>query len=65
MKTVLETTVRVTPAQEKTNIILPFVLEKEARQLKIIYSYAPKHLDGEAAAEAAERAIMPLTRGAT
>lgn len=58
MKTVLETTLRVTPAQEKTNLVLPFALEKEARQLKIIYSYAPKHLDGEAAVEAAERCLQ-------
>lgn len=58
MKTILETTVRVTPAQEKTNIILPFVLEKEARQLKIIYSYAPKNSDGEAAAEAVEQCLQ-------
>ena len=53
MKTVLETTVRVTPAQEKTNLVLPFALAEEARQLKIIYSYAPKLLDGEAGAEGA------------
>ncbi|MGN0561328.1 MAG: hypothetical protein ACI4K6_00795 [Candidatus Fimenecus sp.] len=58
MKTVLETTLRGTPAQEKTNLVLPFALEKEARQLKIIYSYAPKHLDGEAAVEAAERCLQ-------
>lgn len=54
MKTVLETAVRVTPDREKTNILLPFHLEKEAKQLKIIYSYAPKILDGEAAKNAAE-----------
>lgn len=54
MKTVLKTTLRVTPAQEKTNIVLPFVLEREAKQLKINYSYAPKLSDGEAAAKAAE-----------
>ncbi|MGN0519885.1 MAG: hypothetical protein ACI4LB_04020 [Candidatus Fimenecus sp.] len=58
MKTVLETTVRLTPAQEKTNLFLPFVLEKEARQLKIIYSYAPKLSDGEAAVETAERCLQ-------
>ena len=58
MKTVLETTVRVTPAQEKTNLVLPFALAEEARQLKIIYSYAPKLLDGEAAAEAAENCLL-------
>lgn len=58
MKTVLETTVRVTPAQEKTNLVLPFALAEEARQLKIIYSYAPKLLDGEVAAEAAENCLL-------
>lgn len=58
MKTVLKTTLRVTPAQEKTNIVLPFVLEREAKQLKINYSYAPKLSDGEAAAKAAERCLQ-------
>ena len=54
MKTVLKTTLRVTPEQEKTNLFLPFTLEREAIQLKIIYSYAPKTADGKAAAKAAE-----------
>ncbi|MGN0570928.1 MAG: hypothetical protein ACI4K9_01955 [Candidatus Fimenecus sp.] len=58
MKTVLETAVRVTPAQEKTNIFLPFSLEKEVEQLKIVYSYAPKLSDGEAAKEAAEKCLQ-------
>ena len=58
MKTVLKTTLRVTPAQEKTNIVLPFVLEREAKQLKINYSYAPKLSDGEAAAKAAENCLL-------
>lgn len=54
MKTVLETRVRLTPAEEKTNVVLPFTLTSEAEQLKIIYSYAPKTLEGEAGTRTAE-----------
>lgn len=58
MKTVLETQVRLTPAEEKTNVVLPFTLTSEAEQLKIIYSYAPKTLEGEAGARAVEACLQ-------
>lgn len=58
MKTVLETQVRLTPADEKTNVVLPFTLTSEAEQLKIIYSYAPKTLEGEAGARAVEACLQ-------
>lgn len=58
MKIVLETQVHLTPADEKTNVVLPFNLAAEAEQLKIIYSYAPKTLEGEAGARAAEACLQ-------
>lgn len=58
MKIVLETDVHLTPADEKTNVVLPFRLEEEMEQLKIIYSYTPKNLDGETGARAAELCLQ-------
>lgn len=58
MKTLLETQVRVTPAQEKTNIVLSFSVPDGAKLLKISYSYAPKELSGAAGQMRAEECLL-------
>ncbi len=58
METVLETELRVLPAQEKTNIVLPFTLKKAAQVLKITYAYAPKTAAGEEAEQRAEDCLL-------
>lgn len=52
MKQILKKQIRVTPADEKTNIAVPFSIESEADELHINFSYSPKILeDGEKANE--------------
>lgn len=48
MKTVLETDFKIMPSQEKTNIVIPFVLGGDVRKMKISFSYSPKELCDEA-----------------
>lgn len=47
MKQILKKQIRVTPADEKTNITIPFTLSCEAEELHINFSYFPKILDDE------------------
>lgn len=58
MKTVLETELRILPDSEKTNIALPFVLETDAEQMRISYTYAPKESDGTAARDRIETCLL-------
>lgn len=52
MKTILKKEIRLTHADEKTNISFPFTLESEAEKLFINFSYSPKILDDEERANA-------------
>ena len=63
MKTVLEKRIRLTPENEKTNILLPFAVEKSDKMI-ISYSYSPKHLgDSQRARELIEENLLRDTHG--
>lgn len=45
MKMILEETIVLTPSHSKTNVILPFNLEKDYKALEIRIEYSPKHIE--------------------
>lgn len=51
MKTILEKQLKLTPGNEKTNVVVPFKLEENYKKLFISYSYAPKLLEDREKAE--------------
>ena len=64
MKTLLEKEIILTPENEKTNILLPFIVEEESEKLRITYSYSPKELgDCERAKELIEKNLENDTHG--
>lgn len=52
MKTILKKEIRITSADEKTNISVPFTIESEAEKLFIDFSYSPKILEDDERANA-------------
>lgn len=64
MKTLLEKEIILTPENEKTNILLPFTVQKDSKKLIITYSYWPKELgDCERAREFIEKNLLNDTHG--
>ena len=51
MKTLFEKQLKLTPGDEKTNVVVPFKLEENYKRLFISYSYAPKLLEDREKAE--------------
>ena len=51
MKTLLEKQIKLTPEDEKTNVIVPFETDKAYKKLFISYSYCPKLLEDREKAE--------------
>lgn len=59
MKTILKKEIRLTPADEKTNISVPFTLQSQADEMHINFSYSPKILEDEQrAAELIKKCLL-------